>query len=101
MYDRLIGEEIKSLRTSLGISQKKLASLMREQGFQWAQATVYKIEKAQRDLTWNEGVALGRLIGFGGRPNVELETVRDATAYRRILTVIGETEAQRIAEARS
>ena len=101
MYDRLIGEEIKRLRTSLGISQTELAHRMREQGFQWHQMTVSNIENARRELTWNEGVALGQLIGFGGVPNAELETVRDATAYRRILTVIGETEAQRIAEARS
>ena len=83
------------------MAQQELADRMREQGFRWYQATVWSIEKAKRELSWNEGVALGQLIGFGGLPNAELETVRDATAYRRILNVIGETEAQRIAEARS
>lgn len=54
--DEAIGQTIKRLRGEL--SQQNVADFMRERGFEWAQATVWSIEKGKRPLRLSEAEAL-------------------------------------------
>lgn len=91
-----IGDAVRRAREDAGLSQKQLAQLMREADYKWSQATVWSIESGSRDLRWSEGVTLRTAIGFSSGP-LDAETIRDAAAYRRILSVIGERKAQGVA----
>lgn len=61
MTQTQIASNVVRLRGSL--SQKKLADLMRERGFNWVQSTVWSIEQGKRDLKLDEGVALADVLG--------------------------------------
>lgn len=59
--DQLIGANLAKLRGDR--SQQWLADAMREAGFDWAQATVWSIEKGKRPIRLAEGEAAARTLG--------------------------------------
>lgn len=52
-------------REAAGMSQKRLAEVMREAGISWSQAVVSKVENGARPLKDDESAKLAELIGFG------------------------------------
>lgn len=52
-------------REAAGMSQKRLAEVMREAGISWSQAVVSKVENGTRPLKDDESAKLAELIGFG------------------------------------
>lgn len=46
------------------MSQQALADKMREAGFDWAQATVWSVEKGKRPLRLAEAEAVAKIFGF-------------------------------------
>ncbi|MDY0984633.1 helix-turn-helix transcriptional regulator [Microbacterium sp. CFBP9023] len=52
-------------RETAGMSQRKLAEVMRGSGISWTQAVVSKIENGSRGLKHEEATKLAELIGFG------------------------------------
>lgn len=89
-----IGVAVRSARKAAGLSQTELGALMAEAGFQnWRTVTLLsRLENGERQLTWEEGLALRGLIAFSDSSS-SASTASDAIAYRRILAVIGEREA--------
>lgn len=60
-----IGSAVTAARERAELSQAGLAAAMSERGVNWAQSTVYSIEKGKRPLRYNEGQHLAELIQFG------------------------------------
>lgn len=60
--DERFAEGIKLARESSGLTQDALAQLMRQRGFKFHQATIYKIESGVRRVTVGEAAALSRAL---------------------------------------
>jgi transcriptional regulator with XRE-family HTH domain len=85
-----VGDEVAACRKRARLSQVEMSQALDRIGVKLSQAAISKIEIGERTLTYVEAVALRGLVGFdSSAPDV----VRDALAYRRILRVIGEREA--------
>lgn len=56
-----IANNLTRLRGS--ISQKKLADMMKERGYNWVQSTVWSVENNKRDLKLDEGIDLAEILG--------------------------------------
>jgi transcriptional regulator with XRE-family HTH domain len=72
--DEQIGRNLASARGEL--SQKDLASKMRERGFKWSQATVWSIEKGERPLRLSEAQEVADILNR----DVDVLLVRDGVA---------------------
>ncbi|WP_220725876.1 helix-turn-helix domain-containing protein [Arthrobacter cheniae] len=59
-----LGQHVRLLRVSHGMTQAELASAMREQGCRVTQATIAKIEKGSRPLPVTEIIALAKAFGL-------------------------------------
>lgn len=92
----VVGAAVQHARSTFGLSQADLARQMCQRGFAWHVTTVGKVERGERTLGWEEGLALRTLIGLASNSDHEA-VVRDAQAYRRILAVIGERQSQEVA----
>lgn len=84
-----MGQRITRYREGLAVSQESLARLMRDAGFGWQQATVYKTENGLRVLRLNEAMVLADLFRVSldeltGRGGGSPET---GAAYARLLEV--------------
>ncbi|WP_396646192.1 helix-turn-helix transcriptional regulator [Microbacterium sp.] len=75
--DQLIGQNIASMRGEL--SQQALADAMRAQGFDWAQATVWSVEKGKRPVRLAEAEAVARIL------RVTVEDLLRVPAMARII----------------
>ncbi|MGV3733489.1 MAG: helix-turn-helix domain-containing protein [Microcella sp.] len=60
--DERFAEGLKLARESMGMTQEALALRMRERGFKFHQATIYKIESGFRRVTVGEAAALSRAL---------------------------------------
>ena len=58
-----MGNNLSRLRNAAGLSQAKLAAMMREAGFSWHATTVWRIEQGQQELAVREADALSALLG--------------------------------------
>lgn len=56
--DRELGENVRRVRESIGLSQASLAAKMQALGFDFQQQTIYKIESGNRKVTVGEATAL-------------------------------------------
>lgn len=61
--DQLTGANVARLRKEKGLSQTALAEVMREQGHDWHQNTVSRIENGRQSLSVGEVRHLGRILG--------------------------------------
>lgn len=62
-FDRLVGRNLRVLRTVAGLSQAELARNIEARGVQMVQQTVAKIETGQRSLRLHEAVATAEVLG--------------------------------------
>jgi hypothetical protein len=60
--DEQIGKNVAAIRGSM--SQRELATNMRELGFKWSHLTVASVERGERPLRLNEATALVELFGL-------------------------------------
>ena len=94
--DRLIGQRIQFLRTQMrGLSQGDLATRLRDEGVNWAQGTLSKVENGDRPVRLSEGpivadvlgIDLGMLLADGDTLDGLLKQARrDEAAARSALT---------------
>ncbi|MDO8338441.1 MAG: helix-turn-helix transcriptional regulator [Microcella sp.] len=61
--DQRFAAEVKKVRERRSMSQELVAELMRERGFRFHQATIYKIENGSRRVTVGEAEALSQVLG--------------------------------------
>lgn len=59
--DRQVGENVAQLRGDM--SQKALATAMRDQGHKWSQSTVWAVERGERPLKLVEAASLVSILG--------------------------------------
>jgi transcriptional regulator with XRE-family HTH domain len=59
-----LGLLIRAKREAKGWSQERLASEMAARGFPWRQSTLTRIENGQRNILWDEAIAVALLLGF-------------------------------------
>lgn len=57
------GETVRLLRENLGVSQRRLAALMHNAGFDWHQPTVQRTESGKRELRLGEAYKLAAILG--------------------------------------
>jgi transcriptional regulator with XRE-family HTH domain len=62
--DRNIAANMRAYREARGISQEDLAQQMADRGFGFSQATIWKIESAQRPVRASELIALADALGL-------------------------------------
>jgi transcriptional regulator with XRE-family HTH domain len=62
--DRNIAANVRAYREARGISQEDLAQQMTDRGFGFSQATIWKIESAQRPVRASELMALADSLGI-------------------------------------
>lgn len=60
--EQLLGIQIAAYREARDMSQSALADAMKLAGHRWSQSTVYKVENAERKLTFVEGFTLARIL---------------------------------------
>ncbi|MGY1730642.1 helix-turn-helix domain-containing protein [Geodermatophilus sp. SYSU D01045] len=60
--EQRMGRRVRLLRTARGWSQERLAEVMTEHGTPWRQATVARVELAQRPVRVNEAAALAQVF---------------------------------------
>lgn len=81
-----IGAHLKAAREWHNLSQEFVAQMMRMEGFNWNQSTVWKIEIGGRNLTLQEGQALSAGLGidWNGGPGsgVDESAARNAAFVR-------------------
>ena len=78
--EKIVGRRVATARTTAGFSQKQLAEAMRARGFTWSQATVWALERGDRNLRYVEAQALNEEVGFpldpASPPDEELHQLR-------------------------
>lgn len=60
--DEMLGQNLKQIRESKGITQEVIVQKMKEKGFEFFQSTIYNIEKGNRRVSLGEAVALGKCL---------------------------------------
>lgn len=89
--DEQIGKNVAMLRGAL--SQKEVATRMRELGWKWSQATVWSIEKGERPLRLAEAEALAQVLGVSSQLFVRSErTARLQQAMGQVSALNAEFE---------
>lgn len=66
-----VAQMVASRRTR-GMSQTKLANLLRDRGLPFHQQTVQRIETGERPLRMSEAIAIGRVLGL--RVEIDMPT---------------------------
>jgi len=94
--DHYVAVNVRELREHRGLSQGELALRMIEQGFEFTQATISKIEAGHRSVKVSEVLALGRALGLGAvLPLAE----RPEISERRVELEVADREARKAYEA--
>src|SRR5215216_641282 len=65
--DQAIGQQLRNLRSELGLRQDQIATAARQVGLRWTQSTVAAIENGNRALSLGEWFLLPTVFGFAGR----------------------------------
>ena len=83
---RVIGANVRRLRTPLRLSQEDLARELRRRGVEWDRSQLAKAERGQREFTVNQLVVLGAVLDTTaeallqpGNPRWQVRLTRDAT----------------------
>lgn len=85
-WDEHFAANLRSTREAMGITQAELAERMRDRGFGFHQATIYKIEKGERKVSIGEAMAIAGLFDIDVTDLAEAPTeVRDAEFYASLL----------------
>lgn len=87
--DKYTGRQVQKYREELGMMQAELAAALRDQGVNWSQATLSKVERGERPVRLSEAPtvakALGRSLSDLLPGGVALATVKSRVewAYRK------------------
>jgi transcriptional regulator with XRE-family HTH domain len=60
--EAVFAENLKALRKAAGMSQEEFARAMTRRGVKWHQATVYKVEKGERQIQLGEADVAARVL---------------------------------------
>lgn len=87
-------ENLKALRKAAGISQEEFARAMTRRGIKWHQATVYKVEKGERQIQLGEADVAARVL------NVPLQQMLSADTEAAVQRQRLRLRAWRLVDAR-
>lgn len=87
-----VGAELKEARLRSGMTQVTLSALMGREGLPMHQTAISRVESGERELDYREALLLRALIGFGVE-HANLQTFREAAAFRKIRAAVDEAVA--------